>query len=84
MLAERKLDQTPALSGEAVQLWPIPSKRQILRCRPLGQLGSAICICQRTPGSRERRSGGLYGDETPVCGSGVELGRQLGHSRGGS
>lgn len=52
-------------------------ERQILRCRPLGRLGSAICICVCTPGSWERRSGGLCGDETPVC-AGVELVRQSG------
>lgn len=83
MLAERKLDQTHAMSGEAVQLWPIivkATERQILRCRPLGRLGSAICICLRTLGSWERRSGGLCGDETPVC-ERVELGTQLGHAR---
>lgn len=35
--------------SEAVQLWPIIVKAIILRCRPLGRLGSAICIWSACP-----------------------------------
>lgn len=42
MLAERKLDQTHATSGEAVQLWPITVttvKATNLKVRTIGSVG---------------------------------------------